>query len=74
MIPHHAQAIEMVTLTQGRPLDPAVEDLANQIRDAQAPEVETMVDWLTAWDEQIPETSIDHAKTPGTTRKTAPWR
>lgn len=60
MIPHHAQAIEMVTLTDGRSLDPAVRQLAEQIRAAQAPEVETMVDWLTAWGQEVPETSIDH--------------
>jgi uncharacterized protein (DUF305 family) len=60
MIPHHAQAIEMVTLTDTRALDPEVKQLADSIRDAQAPEVETMVDWLTAWGEEIPETSIDH--------------
>jgi uncharacterized protein (DUF305 family) len=60
MIPHHAQAIEMVTLTDTRTLDPAVKQLAESIRDAQAPEVETMVDWLTAWGEEIPETSLDH--------------
>ena len=61
MIPHHAQAIEMVTLTDTRTLDPEVKQLANSIRDAQSPEVETMVDWLTAWGEEVPETSIDHA-------------
>ena len=60
MIPHHAQAIEMVTLTDGRPLDPDVAQLASQIRDAQVPEVETMTDWLTAWGKEIPETSLDH--------------
>jgi len=60
MIPHHAQAIEMVTLTDGRTLDPAVEEVANQIRAAQSPEVEAMVDWLTAWGEEIPETSLGH--------------
>ena len=49
MIPHHAQAIQMVTFTDGRPLDPAVQQLANQIRDAQVSEVETMADWLTSW-------------------------
>ena len=61
MIPHHAQAIEMVTLTDARTLDPAVKQLADTIRDAQAPEVETMVDWLTAWGEEIPPTSLDHS-------------
>jgi uncharacterized protein (DUF305 family) len=61
MIPHHAQAIEMVTLTDTRTLDPQVKQLAESIRAAQAPEVETMVDWLTAWGEEIPETSLDHS-------------
>ena len=61
MIPHHAQAIEMVSLTDGRPLDPEVKAIADAIRDAQGPEVETMVDWLTAWDQEVPETSLDHA-------------
>jgi uncharacterized protein (DUF305 family) len=61
MIPHHAQAIEMVTLTDTRTLDPDVKQLADSIRDAQTPEIEAMVDWLTAWGEEIPETSIDHA-------------
>jgi uncharacterized protein (DUF305 family) len=60
MIPHHAQAIEMVTLTDGRPLDPDVAQLASQIRDAQVPEVETMTDWLTAWGKEVPATSLDH--------------
>lgn len=61
MIPHHAQAIQMVVMAEGRPLDPDVAELANAIRDAQAPEVEQMVDWLTAWGEEVPETSMDHA-------------
>jgi uncharacterized protein (DUF305 family) len=60
MIPHHAQAVEMVVLAQARPLDPEVARLRDQIRDAQVPEIETMTDWLTAWGEEIPETSLDH--------------
>lgn len=61
MIPHHAQAIQMVTLTDTRTLDPAVKQLAEDIRAAQSPEVETMVDWLTAWGKDIPATSMDHS-------------
>jgi uncharacterized protein (DUF305 family) len=60
MVPHHAQAIEMVTLTDGRTLDPEVKALADAIRAGQAPEVETMTDWLVAWGEDVPETSLDH--------------
>jgi uncharacterized protein (DUF305 family) len=61
MLQHHAQALSMVDLTLGRPLDPEVAELAEQIRAAQAPEIETFTDWLTEWDEEIPETMRDHA-------------
>jgi uncharacterized protein (DUF305 family) len=61
MIPHHAQALSMVDLTLGRPLDPEVERLAEDIREAQAPEIEQMTDWLTSWDEPVPATMRDHS-------------
>lgn len=61
MIPHHAQALVMVETTMGKNLDPAVAQLAEQIRDAQTPEIETMADWLTDWDEPVPDTLRDHA-------------
>ncbi len=57
MIPHHTQAIEMVDLTEGRTLDPEVQQLADAIRNAQAPEIETMSGWLTSWGEDVPESS-----------------
>jgi uncharacterized protein (DUF305 family) len=65
MIPHHAQAIEMVDLTRGRDLSPEVEQLASQILEAQTPEIETMTGWLTDWDEEVPATSRDHANAHG---------
>ena len=61
MITHHAQALSMVDLTLDRPLDPEVQALAEDIREAQGPEIETMADWLTAWGEEVPETMRDHA-------------
>lgn len=61
MIQHHAQALSMVDLTMGRPLDPEVEALAEEIRAAQSPEIETMSDWLTAWGEEVPPTMRDHS-------------
>jgi uncharacterized protein (DUF305 family) len=61
MVPHHAQAIEMVDLTRGRDVSPEVEALAAQVMAAQTPEIETMTTWLTAWNEEVPETSRDHA-------------
>jgi uncharacterized protein (DUF305 family) len=61
MIQHHAQALSMVDLTMDRDLDPEVQTLAEDIRAAQAPEIETMADWLTKWGEEVPETMRDHA-------------
>lgn len=61
MIPHHAQAVEMVVLAEDRALDPEVEELMVGIREAQVPEVQEMTGWLTDWDEPIPETGLDHA-------------
>ena len=61
MIPHHAQAVQMANLTMDRPVDPPVRRLADDIRAAQTPEVQQMVEWLTGWGEEIPETPIDHS-------------
>lgn len=60
MITHHAQALSMVDLTLDRDLDPEVQALAEDIRDAQGPEIETMADWLTQWGEDVPATMRDH--------------
>ena len=60
MIQHHAQALAMVDLTVGRELAPEVQALAEDIRAAQAPEIETMADWLTQWGEPVPATVRDH--------------
>lgn len=61
MIPHHAQALAMVDMTRGRELSPQVQRLTEDIRAAQVPEIELMVDWLTGWDQPVPETMRDHA-------------
>jgi uncharacterized protein (DUF305 family) len=61
MIPHHAQALAMVDVTRGRELSAPVQKLTEDIQAAQAPEIETMVDWLTGWDQTVPETLRDHA-------------
>ena len=65
MIQHHAQALQMVDLTMGRELDPEVAELTEEIRAAQAPEIEKMADWLEGWDQPVPETSRDHANAHG---------
>jgi uncharacterized protein (DUF305 family) len=61
MIQHHAQALSMVDVTRGRDLDPQVAALAEDIQDAQAPEIQTMSAWLQEWDEEIPATVRDHS-------------
>jgi uncharacterized protein (DUF305 family) len=61
MIQHHAQALSMVDLTVERTLDPEVQELAQDIRDAQGPEIEQMADWLQEWDEEVPATMRDHS-------------
>ena len=50
MIPHHEQAIEMsdLVLAAGE-VDPEVAMLAQQIKDAQGPEIETLRGWLEDW-------------------------
>ena len=65
MIQHHAQALQMVDLTLGRDVDPEVQLLADDIRAAQAPEIEKMADWLQDWEQPVPETVRDHANAHG---------
>lgn len=65
MIQHHAQALLMVDLMNGRKVSPELDALAEQIRMVQGPEIESLVDWLTEWDQPVPETSRDHANAHG---------
>ena len=55
MIPHHAQAIEMSDVVLAKDgVDPAVRDLAEQIKAAQGPEIEQMRGWLAGWGQPVP--------------------
>lgn len=50
MIPHHEQAIEMSDIVIEKDgVDQRVLNLARQIKDAQAPEIELMRGWLEGW-------------------------
>lgn len=52
MIPHHEQALVMSEIVLDEPgLDAEVAALAEQIRDAQAPEIAQLEDWLEEWGE-----------------------
>lgn len=58
MIPHHQQAIEMADLILGKDgIDERVVALAQQVKDAQGPEIETMQGWLQEWGLPSPDTS-----------------
>ena len=61
MIPHHAQALMMTDMAIDRQLDQEFATLVDDIRAAQAPEIELMADWLQEWGEPVPETMRDHA-------------
>lgn len=59
MIPHHAQAVAMSDLLLEKDeVDPEVVGLAEQIKQAQAPEIKTMSGWLEDWDEDVPPTDM----------------
>ncbi|UDY24013.1 DUF305 domain-containing protein [Nocardioides sp. Kera G14] len=60
MIQHHKQALDMVEMTSGRQLDPAVRTLADDIKAAQAPEIQTMNGWLSSWGTSTPSASASH--------------
>ncbi|WP_369369846.1 DUF305 domain-containing protein [Promicromonospora sp. Populi] len=50
MIPHHEQAIEMADVVLAKPdVDPEIINLANEVKAAQAPEIEELSQWLDAW-------------------------
>ncbi|MEU1821256.1 DUF305 domain-containing protein [Streptomyces abikoensis] len=54
MIPHHRQAIVMSDMVQAHSSSGEVKALAERIKKAQAPEIETMTAWLRAWGEPVP--------------------
>lgn len=53
MIVHHEQAIEMSDLLLDKTdIDPEVTELAEDIKEAQGPEIEQMTAWLEAWGQE----------------------
>ena len=54
MIPHHQQAVQMSDIVLGKPgIDARVTQLANQIKAAQGPEIQTMQTWLRQWGQPL---------------------
>lgn len=60
MVPHLAETVQYVVLADDRPLSDDARVLANEIRAARVLDVEQLITWLNDWDQQIPETVLDH--------------
>ena len=59
MIPHHTQAVEMSEIALGKDgVDERVLELAQRIKDEQAPEIEQLTGWLEAWGAEVPDMSM----------------
>jgi uncharacterized protein (DUF305 family) len=54
MIPHHEQAVEMADAILGKQgIPPEIMQLAQQIKDAQVPEVEALRGFLASWEQPL---------------------
>lgn len=49
MIPHHEQAVRMADMVPPRTRTPELRSLAERIKQAQQPEIDTMTGWLRSW-------------------------
>ncbi|OZD85271.1 DUF305 domain-containing protein [Rhodococcus sp. 05-2256-B2] len=58
MYPHHAQAVEMADMAEGRTDNPDVLSLASAIAGAQQPEMDQMTTWLTEWGKPAPSADM----------------
>jgi uncharacterized protein (DUF305 family) len=62
MIAHHQQAVEMSDILLGKDgTDPQVVELAQRIKAAQQPEIDTMRTWLTGWGQDPDMSGMDHS-------------
>jgi uncharacterized protein (DUF305 family) len=59
MIPHHRQAVAMAGLAASRAKSQQVKDLADKIKQAQDPEINTMSGWLKAWGAKVPDAGME---------------
>ncbi len=55
MIPHHQQALDMTVLVAERTARNKMIELAQRIESSQADEIDYMIEWLTARDEEVPD-------------------
>lgn len=61
LVQHHAMALTLVDLTRAASVSADVAALADEILSTESLEIETLTDWLAAWDVPAPETVRDHA-------------
>jgi uncharacterized protein (DUF305 family) len=61
MIPHHRQALDMAELAVVRAQNAEVMALAEQVRSAQAPEIDMLTDLLVVWGAPPADSSTDHS-------------
>ncbi|MBM7413419.1 MULTISPECIES: DUF305 domain-containing protein [Nocardiaceae] len=59
MYPHHAQAVEMASMVDGRSTNPDVVTLAGEIADAQQPEMDQLASWLAEWGQPSPSAASE---------------
>lgn len=59
MYPHHAQAVEMAALVDGRTTDPDVIALAGEIAAAQQSEMDRFAAWLDDWGQPAPSADMN---------------
>jgi uncharacterized protein (DUF305 family) len=62
MIPHHAQALEMTALVEGRTERTDIQLLARRIERAQTDEIAMMRHWLEERGERVPDEHAQHSR------------
>ncbi len=60
MYPHHAQAVEMAAMVDGKGARPEVVALAGEIRGAQQPEMDAFTRLLAQWGKPAPTATMEH--------------
>jgi len=60
MVVHHAQGLQLVGMLREHATSSELKALGERLLTEQPLQTEEMVTWLTDWDEEVPETPMDH--------------
>lgn len=60
MVVHHAQGLQLVGMLREHAAASELKALGERLLEEQPLQTEAMVTWLTDWDEEVPETPMDH--------------